>query len=99
MEGTPAVENTTATIVGETPAVANTVPTDIPVNFTVAEDCVYVMFKDKKIVTLYLNDFNGLEVTEQVMDPNEHPDLANRIGGLALLYRWRGVENMMHSRF
>ena len=57
------------------------------------------MFKDKKVATFYSNDFEGLEVTEQVIDPNIHHGLADKIGGLALLYRWTDSENMMHSKF
>ena len=76
-----------------------TVAEETPKDFTVAEDCAYVMFKDKKIVTFYSNDFDGLEMTEQVMDPVVHNDLANKLGCLALLFSWTGVENMMRSRF
>ena len=85
MENIPAVEDAAATVVDAIPAVANTVPTDIPVDFTVAEDCAYVMFKDKKIVTFYSNNFDGLEVTEQVMDPDVHPDLSDKIGGFGVI--------------
>ena len=33
------------------------------------------------------------------MDPDLHPDLAERIGGLALLHRWKGFGCMKHTRF
>ena len=43
----------------------NTALFNIPDDFTVAEGCVYVIFKDKKIVTFYSNNFpGGLEVPE-----------------------------------
>ena len=65
-----------------------------------AKGCAYVMFKDKKIVAFYSNDFpDDLEVPEQVMDPDVHPNLDKKIGGLAMLHRWTGDESMKRTRF
>ena len=57
------------------------------------------MFKDKKIATFYSNDFESLQVKEQVMDLDLHPGLADTFGGLATLFRWLGDEKMMRTRF
>ena len=73
-------------IMDENKTLKKTTADDIPVNVTVAEDCAYVVFKDKKIVTLYSNDLDGIQGADHVMDPDDHPNLADIDGGLGLFF-------------
>ena len=67
-------------------------------NFTVANDCCYIVFKDKKNITCYCNDVTG-KPGSRVVDPKDDETIIYCVHGLAPLHRWIGIESMYRTTF